>query len=149
MLCEGVKVALVSRIGYASKFETEPIPDRVAIRDARRATTRAYQRTRRRPPSYALRPQTWKIKNLEIRRLHVNRVSVIYLLWMFSLSVFLSSLRPVRRDQNDLDDERRQAIDLIENYAKRKKNKNLQHSIFIKYFKRFYAIQIRRKKLII
>lgn len=52
LLCERVKVALVSRIGYATKFETEPIPDRVAIRGARRATTRAYQRTRRRPPSY-------------------------------------------------------------------------------------------------
>lgn len=39
------KVALVSHIEYALKFETEPIPDHVAIRDARRATTRAYQRS--------------------------------------------------------------------------------------------------------
>lgn len=61
------KVALVSRIEYALKFETEPIPDHVAIRNAWRATTRAYQRVSVASfRMYALRPETWKIKNLEM-----------------------------------------------------------------------------------
>lgn len=35
-------------IEYTLKFEMEPILDHVAIRDARRATKRAYQRAKRR-----------------------------------------------------------------------------------------------------
>lgn len=80
---------------------------------------------------YAPRPQTWEIKNLEIRRLHVNRVSVIYFtapsapLPPLALSLFLSSLPSVSR-QND--DERRKSNRF--NWKLRKAEKKLEFITF-------------------
>lgn len=66
MVVVQAKVTLASHTEYTLKFEMEPILDHVAIRDVRHATKRAYQRAKRRSlRMYALRSQTWKIKNLE------------------------------------------------------------------------------------
>lgn len=68
------KVALVSRIEYALKFEiSEPIPDHVAILAVRGARLRAHTKGRE---SYSYvrdtRLETWKIKNLEAHTVSVR-----------------------------------------------------------------------------
>jgi len=82
-----VKVTLVLHSEYALKLEMKRILDHVAIRDARRATKRAYQRAKRHLlRMYALRSQTWKIKNLETPPARESRAFTIYSITL-SLSV--------------------------------------------------------------
>jgi len=81
------KVTLVLHIKYALKLEMKRILDHVAIRDARRATKCAYQRAKRYLlRMYALRSQTWKIKNLETPS---ARESSLHNLFDYSLFVKL------------------------------------------------------------
>jgi len=64
--CMRAKVTLVLHIECALKLEMKRILDHVAIRDARRATKRAYQRTKRHLlRMYALRSQLGRSKTFD------------------------------------------------------------------------------------